>query len=106
MIFYVLFAFIFCEFPFFLAFFFFLSRFPTLRVLLVEDNLTNIKVFTKIAASCGIIISESNVAQDGVIALQLLRQQKFDIVFMDLHMPNMDGLQVSFCDFRVSGLFI
>ncbi len=61
----------------------------TVRVLIVEDNKVNQKL-------AGIIVGregcEFRIANDGVEALEFLRQEEFDLVLMDIQMPNMDGL--------------
>lgn len=58
------------------------------RVLLVEDNIVNrtLAVHMLESLDCEVI-----VAEDGIIAVERARQQQFDLIFMDCHMPNMDG---------------
>ena len=58
-------------------------------VLLVEDNLLNQKVAKAFLADTHINI---DCANDGEIALQKMKQYTYDIVLMDVQMPNMDGL--------------
>jgi PAS domain S-box-containing protein len=62
------------------------------RVLLVEDNEMNQQVATELLESAGATVT---VANHGGIAVKMLRdgpqQPPFDIVFMDLQMPEMDG---------------
>lgn len=62
--------------------------FSHVKVLVVEDNLTNQKLITKILEywSCSCI-----VANNGKEALEVIRHKSFDLVLMDLHMPEMDG---------------
>lgn len=58
------------------------------RVLLVEDHKINQELaldFLKLAHM------EVLIANDGVEALEILAEQSFDIILMDLHMPRMDG---------------
>lgn len=66
------------------------SQFRGTEVLLVEDNLINQKVATSLLNRSGINIS---VAGDGKEALDILHDSDkiFDIVFMDINMPVMDG---------------
>jgi len=58
------------------------------RVLLVEDNPINQEVATLQLARAG---AEVVVAEDGLVALEVLEQQRFDLVLMDCQMPRMDG---------------
>ncbi|GHE97444.1 ATP-binding hybrid sensor histidine kinase/response regulator [Thalassotalea profundi] len=59
------------------------------KVLLVEDNLINQQVAKEFLADTGISIE---CAENGVIALEKLAIAPFDIVLMDIQMPEMDGL--------------
>jgi signal transduction histidine kinase/CheY-like chemotaxis protein/HPt (histidine-containing phosphotransfer) domain-containing protein len=65
------------------------SRSPGARILLVEDNETNQLVATKILQKFGYQV---NIANNGVEALTSLANQAFDLVLMDMQMPEMDGL--------------
>ncbi|MEI7431065.1 MAG: response regulator, partial [Betaproteobacteria bacterium] len=60
-----------------------------LTVLLVEDNLINRKVALSILKKSGHRVSTAN---DGAEALNLLEQQHFDAILMDMQMPVLDGL--------------
>ncbi len=60
-----------------------------LDVLLVEDNPVNQKVATRLLERLGY---RPDVAGNGYEALQALDVRKFDLVFMDMQMPEMDGL--------------
>ncbi|KAJ8114751.1 hypothetical protein OPT61_g3436 [Boeremia exigua] len=60
-----------------------------LKVLLVEDNIINQKVLGKQLKKAGCDIS---VANHGLEALEILEQETFDVVLMDLEMPVLDGL--------------
>lgn len=65
------------------------SEFRGTKVLLVEDNLINQKVLVGMLGKSGMDIS---VANNGQEALDMLdKGEKFDIVFMDINMPVMDG---------------
>jgi CheY-like chemotaxis protein len=59
------------------------------RVLLVEDNDINQLVASALLADLGL---EVEVADDGAIALERVRERDYDAVFMDVQMPVMDGL--------------
>jgi signal transduction histidine kinase/CheY-like chemotaxis protein len=64
-----------------------------LRVLLVEDNEMNQQVATELLQSAGAVVT---VANHGGEAVQILmkdgRVADFDVVFMDMQMPEMDGI--------------
>ncbi len=59
-----------------------------LNVLLVEDNKINQLVASEILKEIGIKVT---IASTGVMALKFLEKNKFDIVLMDIQMPEMDG---------------
>ena len=59
-----------------------------LRVLLVEDNMINQKVAAKILSRLGY---QSDIASNGFEAIESLERQPYDVVFMDIQMPEMDG---------------
>lgn len=61
----------------------------TLRILLVEDNRVNQKVAVGILQRMGY---EADVVGNGLEALDALREQHYDVILMDIHMPEMDGL--------------
>ncbi len=63
-----------------------------LRILLAEDNVVNQRLLTRILEKMGHHVV---VAADGSIAVQLLAQQQFDFIAMDMQMPVMDGLQAT-----------
>jgi two-component system sensor histidine kinase/response regulator len=62
------------------------------RILLVEDNTFNQQIAMEMLEEAG---SSVCVAQNGVEALDLLRQTSFDCVLMDVQMPLMDGLEAT-----------
>ena len=63
----------------------------TLRVLVVDDTRENVLLLRTMLERRGI---EVDYAYDGEAALQLLEQQRFDVVLLDIMMPRLDGLQV------------
>lgn len=63
-----------------------------LYVLLVEDNEVNRKVAVRLLERIGCRV---DIAIDGVEALQKTEQQDYDIVFMDVYMPRMDGYEAT-----------
>jgi CheY-like chemotaxis protein len=62
------------------------------RVLIAEDNAVNQKVALFILAKLGY---RADVAADGREVLQALERQAYDIILMDVHMPEMDGLETT-----------
>ncbi|MGF1448585.1 MAG: ATP-binding protein [Opitutales bacterium] len=63
-----------------------------LSILIAEDNLVNQKVMQKILAS---MAYDCDIAANGEIALEMLREKPYDLVLMDMQMPIMDGLEAS-----------
>jgi signal transduction histidine kinase/CheY-like chemotaxis protein len=65
---------------------------PSLRILLAEDNLVNQKVAMSMLQKMGHRIT---LATNGLEALEQWRQGDFDLIFMDVQMPEMTGLQAA-----------
>ncbi len=65
---------------------------PTLRILLAEDGLVNQRVATDLLSEHG---HEIVIARNGVEAVEQAEQYAYDIVFMDIHMPEMDGYEAT-----------
>ncbi len=63
---------------------------PDARILVVDDNAMNRKVFTNLLKPIKIQISEAN---SGRKCLELVRNNRYDIIFMDHMMPEMDGIE-------------
>lgn len=61
-----------------------------LKVLVAEDNIINQRIAVQMLHALG---HTGVVVGDGVIALKCLSKLKFDVVLMDVMMPNMDGLE-------------
>jgi CheY-like chemotaxis protein/HPt (histidine-containing phosphotransfer) domain-containing protein len=62
------------------------------RLLVVEDNATNLLVANSVLAKFGIT---PDVAGNGLEALEAIKRTPYDVVFMDVHMPEMDGLEAT-----------
>ncbi len=71
------------------------DNFPAnLRVLVAEDNPTNLKVANLILRP---FVSLFDSAVDGVEAVKKFKENKYDIIFMDVQMPLMDGYEATKC---------
>ena len=65
---------------------------PGVKVLLVDDNLINRKVARGFLKSYAFDLTE---AESGPEAIELVRQNRYDIIFMDHMMPVMDGIEAA-----------
>ncbi len=63
-----------------------------LRILLVEDYVVNQKVATRILERLGY---RADIAGDGIEAIESIHRQLYDVVLMDVQMPQMDGLEAT-----------
>jgi len=59
------------------------------RVLLAEDNPINQEVASELLQSVGLVVE---IAEDGARAVQMAQQRNYDLVLMDVQMPEVDGL--------------
>jgi PAS domain S-box-containing protein len=62
------------------------------RVLIVEDNPLNQKLALTVLQNEGF---EAEVAENGQVAVDLLKERSYDIILMDLQMPMLDGYQAT-----------
>lgn len=63
-----------------------------MRILLAEDNVVNKKVIQQMLKKLGY---ETDLAANGIEVLEALKKQKYDLVLMDIQMPEMDGLEAA-----------
>jgi PAS domain S-box-containing protein len=69
------------------------SEIPSnIRILLVEDNQVNVRLGQKMLGRLGYA---TNVVNNGVQAIAAVLLQDYDLVFMDVLMPEMDGLEAT-----------
>ena len=63
---------------------------PTAKILVVDDNIMNLKVFSKLISHVEAGITE---VDSGKKCLELLKDNHYDIIFLDHMMPEMDGIE-------------
>lgn len=64
----------------------------SIRILVIEDNYLNQKLARNVLMNFGY---ETELALNGQIGLEMLSQRPFDLVLMDLQMPELDGYQTT-----------
>lgn len=65
------------------------STFGGMKVLAVDDTPANLKLLTTLLNEMGMVV---DIAQDGLVALQQAKKHIYDVIFMDIQMPIMDGI--------------
>ncbi len=64
-------------------------KFEGLKALVIDDNRVNLKMIVKTLENLGI---QSDRATDGAMGIELFQKNQYDMVFMDIQMPNMNGV--------------
>lgn len=67
-------------------------KFKDAKVLLVEDNELNLKVFSEILEIYGI---KNDKAENGFKAIEMSENKNYDLIFMDVQMPDINGYQTT-----------
>ena len=67
-------------------------NFAELKILVVDDNNINVLVLTKLLANLGV---KSDTANDGMSAVKMAKNKRYHLIFMDIHMPFMDGYEAT-----------
>ncbi|MGA2549100.1 MAG: CheR family methyltransferase [Burkholderiaceae bacterium] len=65
---------------------------PALAIMVVDDQPDNAEMFAALLGSLGQTVETATSAKE---ALEKVRQQSFDLVFLDLSMPEMDGAELA-----------
>ncbi|KAI9136493.1 hypothetical protein BKA69DRAFT_144812 [Paraphysoderma sedebokerense] len=63
-----------------------------IHILLAEDNPINQRIICTMINQLGYTV---DVAEDGMIAVQMAREKYYDLILMDVRMPNMNGLEAT-----------
>ncbi|EGV44111.1 response regulator [Bizionia argentinensis JUB59] len=67
-------------------------KMPYLKVLVVDDNSINVIVVRKLLEDIGIHVDS---VTNGEMAIKKFRANKYDLILMDIHMPQMDGCEAT-----------
>ncbi len=69
-----------------------MAKHHPLRILLAEDILVNQKLALRLLEQMGY---RADVASNGIEAVQSVERQTYDVILMDVQMPEMDGLEAT-----------
>ena len=67
-------------------------QFSKLRILAVDDNPANLKLISIVLEEMSIDVIQ---AYDGLSAVEICKEEHFDLIFMDIRMPGLDGIETS-----------
>ncbi len=70
----------------------YVEAFADVSILLVEDNPINQRVATEMLSRAGIRV---DAADNGLSAISAIKKKRYDVVLMDVQMPEMDGIEVT-----------
>ncbi|HZI23431.1 MAG TPA: response regulator, partial [Chryseolinea sp.] len=70
----------------------FAQKYP-LRILLAEDNVVNQKLTVRVLSKLG--YKNVEIAQSGLEAIEKFNEQFYEVILMDVQMPEMDGLEAT-----------
>lgn len=65
---------------------------PPLKILLAEDNIVNQKLIFRILEKD---MHKIEIANNGIEVLSLIKKNKFDVILMDIQMPELDGFETT-----------
>ena len=68
------------------------DRYTGSRILLAEDNDINLEVAVALLSSVGLV---TDTAQNGRLAVKMARENDYDLILMDIQMPEVDGLEAT-----------
>jgi len=66
--------------------------FPGCRILLVEDEPINREIMLEYLQDCD---QQVDVAEDGVVAVEQAKNNRYDLILMDMQMPRLDGIEAT-----------
>lgn len=69
-----------------------LAPLPVYRILIIDDNDVNQLILGEVLSALSQVYVSASSAEMG---LQVLQQQEFDVVFMDIHMPDLNGVDAT-----------
>lgn len=65
------------------------------KIMVVEDNPTNTLLMKILLRTAGVPVENISYAKNGVEAVDMAKQELFDVIFMDIKMPILDGIDAS-----------
>ena len=68
------------------------KKFDSKKILLVEDNPLNQIIACRFLEKWGV---EVDIADNGIKALEILNNRNYDLILMDIHMPEMNGIEAT-----------